>query len=259
MRRFMTVRPRTVTGVSLCLLVGLLAGWTVARGQTSSLDSVEALREGNRLFREGRFDQAYEAYLGGWDAGAPHPVLLYNLATTAHHLGRLPEAVLWYRRAERANPGDPWVEQNLHQARAALGLEPYPPPGFASWLAPHRTTLYYVAAALVWLGLALWTLRPRRSLRLAVALGLAGLALYATTAVASRSAATPAVLIEDCSDPSADLPAGSEIWLVASLGDSFETVVHGTRIRCPASAVREIDTLARPESTTARDVIPDTD
>lgn len=227
-------------GAGLLLVATFLGGWLAAREATAQADPVAVLREGNRLFREGRLEQAYEAYEGGWRAEASHPVLLYNLATTAHHLGRLPLAVLWYRRAEQINPGDPWVAENLEQARGALGLEPYPPPGLATRLKQHRVALYYAAAALAWAGLVLWTLRPRRSTRLAVALGLTGLLVYGLTVLAAATAATPAVLLEDCSDSAADLPAGSEIWLTGHDGDSYETAVHGTPVRCPASAVAPI-------------------
>lgn len=236
------MRHRTDRIASATLLLLLVAGgsWGAPAAFAAPADAVEALREGNRLFREGRLEPAYDAYLAGWDAQAPHPVLLYNLATTAHHLGRLPEAVLWYRRAATVNPDDPWVKENLRQARSALGLEPYPPPGVAARIVYHRSLVYSAAAALAWAGLLLWIFRPRHSVRLAAGLGVAALLLYGGTLLATRIATTAAVLLEDCSDAEADLPAGSEIWLVGGSDESYETVVHGTTVRCPASAVAPV-------------------
>ncbi|MDX1643315.1 MAG: hypothetical protein R3244_03045 [Thermoanaerobaculia bacterium] len=244
----MRLRTDRIAAGTLVLLLVAAGGWSSSAARAAPADAVEALREGNRLFREGRLEPAYAAYLEGWNAAAPHPVLLYNLATTAHHLGRLPEAVLWYRRAAAVNPDDPWAKENLEQARAALGLEPYPPPGFAAHIAHHRTLVHSAAAALAWAGLLLWIVRPRRSVRLAAGLGMVALLVYGGAVLAARTAATAAVLLEDCSDADADLPAGSEIWLVGASDESYETVVHGTTVRCPASAVAPIHPGARAPS-----------
>ena len=94
--------------------LAFLGGIRAASTQTVPIDS---LREGNRLFREGRLEEAREAYAAGYLPDQPHPVLAYNLATTAHRLGQLPEAILWYRRSAAVNPGDPWLQENLAGAR----------------------------------------------------------------------------------------------------------------------------------------------
>lgn len=233
------MRAATIIRLSpLILLVLLVAKGVAPGGEPAAVgDRVGSLREGNRLFREGRLEEAYEAYRGGWDAAAPHPILVYNLATTAHHLGRLPEAILWYRRAERLTPGDPWIEENLHQARASLGLTPYPAPGLATLIARHRSLLYYLAALVAWAGTVLWMARPRTSARLATALVVAAVAVYAVVAITATRAPTPAVLLEDCSDAGADLPAGSELWAVRTGEEAYEALVPGARVRCPASAI----------------------
>ena len=83
------------------LAAGLLA--TAAFDSAASpQDPQAALREGNRLFRDGQIEAAVTVYLEGYVPPAPHPTLLYNLGTALHHLDRLPEAVLWYRRAAAA-------------------------------------------------------------------------------------------------------------------------------------------------------------
>ena len=84
-------------------------------------DSRAALNEGNRRFRDGQIEAAVEAYLRGYSPAAPHPTLLYNLGTALHHLDRLPEAILWYRRA--AESDDLWLKDNLLLARRSLGSQ----------------------------------------------------------------------------------------------------------------------------------------
>lgn len=243
--------PSAATFLPPTLLALLLAVPAAAVAQSEEVaevtaaDAVSVLRRGNRLFREGRLEEAYDTYRAGWDATEPHPMLLYNLATTAHHLGRLPEAILWYRRAEAVRPGDPWVKENLEQARASLGLTPYAPPGLATRVERHRTVLYLLAALLGWTGLALWIVRPRSAARPAMALGIGALVLYAAVAVAAAVAAAPAVLLEDCSDVGADLPAGSELWFVTGTDGTPEALLGGARVSCPESAVAPVDPADR--------------
>src|SRR5262245_59538298 len=77
-------------------------------------DAAAALREGNRRFHAGDLEEAMEAYAAGYDGA--DPLLAYNLGTTAHHLDRLPEALLWYRRAiasDSGGAGNPWLRDNL--------------------------------------------------------------------------------------------------------------------------------------------------
>lgn len=204
----------------------------------------EALREGNRLFRRGDLEAALEAYRAGYDGA--DPVLAYNLGTTAHHLGRLPEAVLWYRRAEEmAGNGDLWLTQNLADARQALGAAHLSPPPPWGLLEAHRHRLAWLAVGLAWLSLGLLlTARrqtSRRALRAADVSGLLAAALF-TTAVASASLApTPAVLLEPCGTAESRLAAGSEIWGRDDGEDGFRVELSdGTELTCPRAAVAEV-------------------
>lgn len=218
----------------------LLLGLTLTAPATAQSEQVSALREGNRLFREGRLEEAYAAYQGGHDDSEPHAVLSYNLGTAAHHLDRLPEAILWYRRAAEENPGDPWLQENLEMARAALGLRPYPEPGLLGAVSRHSVLLYYLAAVIAWIGTALWIARPRSSLTAPLVLMAVGLTIYGLVLAADRLAPVPVVLTVDCSAPTGDLPAGSETWVVRRSETEVEVAAGSLTLPCPADTVAAI-------------------
>ena len=208
----MTSRP-------LLALALLLAGPAVPARQ--ELDPSAALAEGNRLFRDGQLDAAYRVYAAGLDPADPDPLLAYNLATTAHHLDRLPEAVLWYRRAAAARPADAWLSENLALARRDLGTgEPDRP--LTAALRERRRGLTLAAALLAWAALALllaglraapaprraraWEGRGRAG---AAALALLALALFAAGRLPAVLGPRAAVLLKPCGG----LRAGSEVWV----------------------------------------------
>ncbi len=226
----------------LALLLGALAPLVVlgavAMADAQSADEqVGSLREGNRLYREGRLEEARDAYLTGYSPESPHPVLAYNLATTAHHLGSVPEAILWYRRAAATNPGDPWMQENLASARAALGLQPYPAPGLSGLVSRHQTLLLYAGALFAWAGLLLWIARQRRSAAVAFILLGIGVVIFSATLATSRSAPRAAVVLEDCSADEGDLPAGSEIWVTERTEVGFRVVAGNATLECPSAAI----------------------
>jgi tetratricopeptide (TPR) repeat protein len=220
-------------------LLAVCAGAATA-AEPAQAGQVSALREGNRLYREGRLEEAREAYLAGHTPGDVHPVLAYNMATTAHHLGRLPEAILWYRRAATASPADPWMRENLASARASLGLQPYPPPRLSGWIARYSIALSYLATALAWIGLGLWIARPRRSVRPALTLFAAGVLLYGATLLAGRLSPRAAVVLEPCSGEQGDLPAGSEIWITGESGTAYRVVAGEVVLECPRDALEPV-------------------
>lgn len=208
----------------------------------------EALREGNRRFRRGDLEGALEAYRAGYSSHGHDPVLAYNLGATAHHLGSLPEAVLWYRRAmDAGNDADLWLAQNLDSARRALGAPRLPPPTPWSLLEAHRARLAWIAVGLAWLSLGLaWIARRRDSptwARWTDVLGVSALTLFLVAVLAGALAPTPAVLLEPCGEGAAQLPAGSEVWGRFNSGDGFR-IQHagGDEVLCPESSVGRVRT-----------------
>lgn len=230
--------PRApLLAVLVCLLPGG-AGPLVAAPTAET-----ALREGNRLFRAGRLEEALAAYAGGWDPRSPQPVLAYNLGTTAHHLGRLPEAVLWYRRAAPGLGGDRWLVENLARARRDLGTGAPAPPGLPARLAAWWSWLLAAGAASAWVWLALLLLGRGAEDRLWSPADLPGLVaglLLLSALVTPFLAPRPAVLLEPCGGGEAALPAGAEVWGRPAEGGAFRIELPGTEILCPPGAAEPV-------------------
>ncbi|HEX9669706.1 MAG TPA: hypothetical protein VGC93_09500 [Thermoanaerobaculia bacterium] len=177
------------------------------------------------------------AYEAGW-RGTRDPVLAYNLGTAAHRLGRLPKAVLWYRRAEGGLGGDPWLRDNLAAARQALGGPAVPAPGPLAFLAAWREHLRWVGAGLAWVALPLAWVRWRGARWGLVAVGLLAVALFAGGTMLALRGPFPAVLLEPCGE---SLAAGSEVWVVPSVGGDRVLGAPGGLV-CPAGAVGQVET-----------------
>lgn len=192
-----------------------------------------ALDEGNRLFEEDEIEAALEAYARGWtgDGSRADGVLAYNAGTCALRLGRLPEALLWYRRAETAIPGDPWLRDNLAHTRHALGSDP------AEEESPvwgrARRWLALVGVALAWVALLLVLLARRPSRGLLALLALLACATFAAGMLPSRFGPRAAVLLLPCGG----LPAGSEVRVRPLDDGSWRIVGERDRLRCPAEGV----------------------
>lgn len=220
------------------LSAGLLIAASDDPVAADPIDPVAALSEGNRLFRDGRIEEAVSAYRQGYDAEAPHPTLVYNLGTALHHLDRLPEAILWYRRA--GDSPDPWLEENLWLARRTLGSQSLPSGSVADLIATKGHGLRLLAALLAWVGLGLMVFardlrRPAAGLTL-----LAALVLYSTALVADRLAPNAAVLVEDCSTAAGELPAGTEVWVERRADGDWRINAHSEHAVCPADSVAVI-------------------
>ena len=206
---------------SLIVLFSLAAATAADEPAT---DPLTALHEGNRLFRNGHVEAAVEAYRAGYSPAAPHPTLVYNLGTALHHLERLPEAILWYRRAGGSD--DPWLADNLWLARRSLGSQVLPAGGFSGALTRRADVLRWVAVGLAWASLVLVIARPRWPIWALAAALLLGAALYATAAVAQRA---------DCRTDAGELLAGTEAWVRPLADGGFQ--VAGSGLDCPAEVV----------------------
>ncbi len=216
-------------------------------------DASSALREGNRLFRNGDLEEALEVYAAGYDGS--DPLLAYNLGTTAHHLGRLPEALLWYRRAEGSLGRDPWLKDNLELVRQQLGVsggvvEPESSPsGWGFWL-ENRRRMVLAGACLAWAALALLLvpLPPRVSLAvrqgLTISLALLSCVTFLAGMLLLLRGPRAAVLLRDCAGVEASLPAGSELWVLPAAEDGWRVLGREDQ-RCPAEAVGLVDPAFR--------------
>lgn len=251
MNRLGRLLPAALAAAGLTLaLVALFAGRPERGDDAAVALAGDALARGNRLVRRGELDAALDAYTAGWadDGGASAATLAYNLGTTHHRLGQLPEALLWYRRALAAapSPKDDWLRENLELARAELAAARFDPPGLGGRLAAHPALLTGAAVVLAWLALTLYLARRRLALSLPPAVGewlwtaAGGAALAAWTAVFALATwgPRPAVLLAPCGP---ELAAGSEIW-VTPAGEEGWAVAGGAAGRvCPPSVVGRVN------------------
>lgn len=210
------------------VLLLLLAGLAAATDST-------ALTQGNLLFEKDEIEAALEAYARGWTGsgsrrdGILAGVLAYNAGTCALRLGRLPEALLWYRRAETAIPGDPWLRDNLSHTRHALDGDPAATESPAIWGRP----LAVAGVVLAWAALLLVVLARRPSRGLLALLALLACASFAAGMLPGRFGPRAAVLLLPCGN----LPAGSEVRVRPLDGGSWRIVGQRDRLRCPAEGV----------------------
>lgn len=210
----------------------LLAGAPAGAADTGALEA------GNRWFEKDDLETALEAYAEGWTGdGSPlDAALAYNAGTAALRLGRLPEALLWFRRAQAAAPRDPWVRDNLATARASLGHPPPEAPLPWRLLLQHGSWAACGGIALAWVTFGLIALRkPPRPVWLSI-LAVLSCAVFAAGLLAGRIGPRPAVLLEPCPDARTGLHAGREVWVLAD-GDGWRIVEEGRDLACPAGAV----------------------
>ena len=221
----------------------------VERWRRGRRGGATALGEGNRLFRSGRLAEAMTAYAAGWppggtDGGATgaRAVLAYNLGTTAHRLGRYPEAVLWYRRAAAARLDDPWLRDNLELARARTGGEVLPPPGVLGWLAARCSLIADPGC-----GPRLDGARPvRRRPPRPQPPGLAGDSRRRPRRLAGAAALggwgpRPAVLLERCAGPAGALAAGTEAWAGRPVAGARPVLGGPVGLTCPERALGVVE------------------
>lgn len=207
-------------------------------GLTAAADPGAALAEGARRFGKDDVESALEAYARGYagDGSPADGVLAYNAGTCALRLGRLPEALLWYRRAEAVTPGDPWLRDNLEIARQALGFQPAGEPAWGAWLAQRRG-LVLAGVALAWATALLLAFGRRFPAGLLALLALLSCAAFAAGTLLDRFGPRAAVLLAACPARGSGLPAGSEIWVRPAGPGGWHVLGECRELRCPAAAV----------------------
>lgn len=200
--------------------------------------TAQALVHADRLVAAGRLEEALEAYSAAYAGEEGSDVVAaYNAGTVALQLGRLPEAVLWLRRAEAgAAEPDPWAAENLAAARRLLGLSEREttPPGPWAW-----GLVLHVGSWLVWSGVGLaWTALglglATRNLRISLAVLAAAALLFGAGLAWSRWGPREAVLLEAC--PGLPMPPGRQVWALPGAGP-VRVWGPGTSALCPADAL----------------------
>jgi tetratricopeptide (TPR) repeat protein len=98
------------------LVIAALAGGLPARAATVE----ETFERGAAAYREGKFEDAAQAYIAILEGGVADPRVFYNLGNVYFKQGRIGPAILEYERALRLDPADQDVRDNLDLARSQM-------------------------------------------------------------------------------------------------------------------------------------------
>jgi tetratricopeptide (TPR) repeat protein len=147
----------------------------ILRDALNAFDDAVAAAERDPAHAAELYRQAAASFEALLETGLHNAGLEYNLGNTCFRLGRLGEALVHYRRAERLDPGRESLRANLAYARRQV--EPYLEPSGQDRLWHRllfRTPLslrYHAAPALAGLGWILLLLRLRWNARPLLAAG----------------------------------------------------------------------------------------
>lgn len=232
MRRL--IKKREAPSLSLMVFALFFLSLFV-NGQNSILIS-----KAGEEYGRGRFAEALKYYKMAEEAGSFSPELYYNIGNAFFETGELPEAILYYKKSLKLEPGLYPAKSNLQLARNLLPAKasPYEPSPFESFLlTKNPASIFYVALALVLLANIIFSL-PRlfnfyfagtfllRSSFLFLFFGLIASSVFLYS-FKIRSDFKDAVVLKKTNvfekpdpsmKPTASLPAGSEIYLIQSSG-----------------------------------------
>jgi hypothetical protein len=107
--------------VLAAVLAGMSAWAGVARGGNEGWLRGQA-KLAKEAYDKGDAAEALEQWEPLEEAGVTDPQLWYDMGNALYRLGRYPEAIRMYRRAQRELPRDPDVEYNLGLAAQAAGV-----------------------------------------------------------------------------------------------------------------------------------------
>ncbi len=136
-------RGRTMTQGTVSLL--LLAGVLSARADTVS----GPFEQANKLYEEGHYAQAADAYQNILEHGFVSPAIYFNAGNAWFKAGQIGRAIYSYRRAEELAPRDPDVRANLEIARTQAGTNVASLPGnrWTRWVGRLTLNEWTVAAS----------------------------------------------------------------------------------------------------------------
>jgi tetratricopeptide (TPR) repeat protein len=192
---------------SLLVFIFALGSFGALVAQTAADD----FERGNAFYRDGKYDQAAEAYEAILKQGLTSSSLYFNVGNCYYRTGKIAPAILAYERALRLQPNDADIKHNLAivNLKTLDRIESLPDIFFVVWLrsfsavAPLRTTawLFAVCWLLLFAALTLFNLlsgqtalRVFRGLALGSALALIPLTIILVAQVVDSRNRTDAVI-----------------------------------------------------------------
>lgn len=111
---------RRMTSTLLATALTLVAAWSVS--QTARADSLsDVFTRGNTAFARGEYAEAVKAYETLVESGIDDADVCYDLASAYGSLGKYGQAIRYFERSLRLDPGDDAARAGLKASRAALG------------------------------------------------------------------------------------------------------------------------------------------
>ena len=122
----------------------------------AAADVAGAFDQANKLYEEGKFADAANAYEKLAQSGSVSPAIYFNLGNARFKSGQMGRAIAAYRQAERLTPRDPDVRANLQFARNQVQGPAWHPGRWQRWLGTLNLNEWtLLAAGTVWLWLLL--------------------------------------------------------------------------------------------------------
>ncbi|MDB6109938.1 MAG: tetratricopeptide repeat protein [Pedosphaera sp.] len=155
----------------------------LAVGPIRAADLSASFEQANKLYEEGKFAAAVDAYNTLLETGRASTAIYFNRGNAFFKLGQVGRAIASYRLAEQISPRDPDLQANLRFARTqARGGTQYRKDLWHRWLGAltlNEWTLLTAAAAWLLLGLlAIAQWRPELGRKMRNWLVTAGLTVF---------------------------------------------------------------------------------
>jgi tetratricopeptide (TPR) repeat protein len=230
MRGLIKKKKRKSFAVSLVMLFAFIL---FAEGQNSILTE-----KASDEYSKGNYEEALKYYKIVEDSGAASAELYYNTGNAYFESGRLPQAILYYKKTLKLSPALAPAKNNLALAKNLLPAKasPFEPSPLEGFLLSNSSDLFFylafalfLASNLIFSCLRLFNLYFAKTMYSRIALvclfmGLAAASMFFLS-IKTRSSFREGVVLESADvfqkpDPSlkplANLPEGSEVYILQS-------------------------------------------
>jgi tetratricopeptide (TPR) repeat protein len=131
MKTFFDINRGSLNIRMFVILCVILTGTMYVR----AINPHEAISKGAKAYSSGQYSEAAEAYKSVADGGFESSDLFYNLGNCYFKMQDYPNAVLWYERAKKLDPGNENVDFNLNVANTKISdkIDPIPDLFYKRW------------------------------------------------------------------------------------------------------------------------------
>ncbi len=136
---------------SSLLAIFILLGSMVSRAE----DAAALFNDANKLYEQGKFDEASVAYEKLIQTGSVTTPAYFNLGNAYLKSGKMGRAIAAYRQGETLSPRDPDVRANLQFAREQAGGGKQSTPVWQKWIKRLTLNEWTIAASIA---VSLWFL-----------------------------------------------------------------------------------------------------